>query len=301
MIDPFIPDNLKPASYEIPFSGTVYWWDVSSKTRQQLDIKNDGDVFNLESNSIAFVNLDTNFFLPDYIAVRFNLRITHVHQGLLLGTGPLVDPGFCGRLLVPLHNLTANKYTLIKGHGFIWVEFTKLSDNVRWAAIPGQQRRGKYVPFRPDKKFIVAETYFAKANQGQRIVSSIPEAIRESQEGAETAAKSAHEAEKHAAEGKKDAAEAKKSVDRSIWISVLSILAGVFIGGFALIQIFQNTMDSKTNATQEVSKASIEALRKDIEALRLELAKTRPDPTRIDVMVTQQPGTSAVQKSAPKQ
>jgi hypothetical protein len=45
----------------------------------------------------------------------------------LLGTGPLVDPGFHGKLLVPLHNLTSDEYTIRGDEGLIWMEFTKTS------------------------------------------------------------------------------------------------------------------------------------------------------------------------------
>ena len=49
-----------------------------------------------------------------------------------MGTGPLVDPGFEGKLLIPLHSLTADDYEIEAGEGLIWVEFTKLSPNERW-------------------------------------------------------------------------------------------------------------------------------------------------------------------------
>ena len=63
--------------------------------------------------------------MPDFIALRFNLQIQHVHRGLLLGTGPLVDPGFWGKLCIPLHNLTDQDYEIPKEEGLIWLEFTK--------------------------------------------------------------------------------------------------------------------------------------------------------------------------------
>ena len=55
------------------------------------------------------------------------MKISHIYKGLLLGTGPLVDPGFVGRLSIPLHNLTANNYKFKFGQGMIQLEFTKLS------------------------------------------------------------------------------------------------------------------------------------------------------------------------------
>src|SRR5690606_6283003 len=77
------------------------------------------------ANSIVFVESDLDFRLPPFIAIRFNLQINHVHRGLLLGTGPLVDPGFWGKLCIPLHNLTNEDYEIPLEEGLFWVEFTK--------------------------------------------------------------------------------------------------------------------------------------------------------------------------------
>ncbi|MDZ8091094.1 MAG: hypothetical protein RMZ42_04015 [Nostoc sp. DedQUE05] len=107
MIYPFDPENLKSASYEVKVLGECVYWDEEGQKVVQ-NIK-EGDQFFLRPNSIAFVTLEPMFRLPDYIALRFNLKIKNVYRGLLLGTGPLVDPGFVGRLSLPLHNLTTNE------------------------------------------------------------------------------------------------------------------------------------------------------------------------------------------------
>ena len=49
-----------------------------------MRLEKDGDEFTLEANSIAFVQVEPVFRLPDYIALRFNLKITHVHRGILI-------------------------------------------------------------------------------------------------------------------------------------------------------------------------------------------------------------------------
>ena len=126
------PKYLKSASYEAAISGQCIWWDAKGD-QFEVQLKKDGDEFLLQANSIAFVQVAPHFRLPDYIALRFNLKITHVHRGILLGTGPLVDPGFVGRLLIPLHNLTTNPYRFRFGEGLIWVEFTKTSIYPLWS------------------------------------------------------------------------------------------------------------------------------------------------------------------------
>jgi len=127
MIHPFDsgPESLKSASYEVKAGGKFIYWDKDGKKIVQT-ITKDG-TFTLLANSISYIQIEPDFLLPQYIAVRFNLRITHVHRGLLLGTGPLVDPGFHGKLLIPLHNLTSDEYTIRGDEGLIWMEFTKTS------------------------------------------------------------------------------------------------------------------------------------------------------------------------------
>jgi len=175
MILPFRPNDLKAASYEVNLKGKCVYWD--EKGEKKVKYVDEGEEFTLRRNSIAFVTLEPFFRLPDYIAIRFNLKITHIYRGLLLGTGPLVDPGFRGRLSIPLHNLTTNDYTFRGGEGLIWMEFTKISPNSKWN-IPYQfyDKIGSFVPFRRAEMDV--EDYLYKADPHRAKRSSIPEEIR---------------------------------------------------------------------------------------------------------------------------
>lgn len=129
LVSEFDENRLKSASYEMKFRGELHSWylDNGRPKKRTVPLDDEGEKVTLQSNSITYISLQEEFRLPLYIAARFNLHIRHVHKGLLLGTGPLVDPGFDGRLLVPLHNLTENAYEIEIGDGLIWVEFTKLN------------------------------------------------------------------------------------------------------------------------------------------------------------------------------
>ena len=109
IIYPFDSEKLKSASYEASMGETCIRWNEKGN-KETIPLLQEG-FFALKPNSIAFVTTQERFRLPDYMAVRFNLRISNVHRGLLLGTGPIVDPGFDGHLLIPLHNLTTKEYT----------------------------------------------------------------------------------------------------------------------------------------------------------------------------------------------
>jgi deoxycytidine triphosphate deaminase/polyhydroxyalkanoate synthesis regulator phasin len=144
MIHPFKPEKLKSASYEIEIGGEVLYW---SEDEDENHIENfSSEEITFHKNSITYVSVASKFRLPDYIALRFNLQIEHVHRGLLLGTGPLINPGFRGRLMIPIHNLTSNDYKIKAGTDLIGVEFTKISHNERWSSDIDNPREGKYQP-----------------------------------------------------------------------------------------------------------------------------------------------------------
>lgn len=246
MIHPFDRDEekLKPASYEVPFSGTIISWDSGKKFTGEIKV---GDKYKLKKNSIVFVWTDTVFRLPDYIALRFNLTITYVHRGLLLGTGPLIDPGFVGRILIPLHNLTSEDYEMVGGEGIIWVEFTKLSPNKRWNN-ESIREETNYRSFPQDKKNREPHYYFEKASNNQPIQSSIPGEIKVAKEDSESS--------------KKVANEAKDTVDRVLSYVRIGTLIGVIsvVIGIASILISTHNLISATNARIDIVISRMSAL-----------------------------------------
>ena len=151
--DKFDRNRMKPASYEMRFLGELYdWEECHGRLRQRHRLIREGKPLKLYKNSISYLWMEEQLLLPEYIAARFNLRIREVHKGLLLGTGPLIDPGFGGRILIPLHNLTDNDYQIEGGDGIIWVEFTKVSRNKYWCSDEGEAERPPELATFPDQK-----------------------------------------------------------------------------------------------------------------------------------------------------
>ena len=282
MICPFDPDCLKPASYSFALLGECAYWDKDG-VLQYLIIE-PGQRLKLEPNSIAFVTLEPRLRIPDYIALRFNLKITNVYRGLLLGTGPLVDPGYDGRLHMPLHNLTTNDYTYRGGDPIIWVEFTKISHNKRWYSQPSDQdaRTGCYHPFPERKKQDTSlDWYLEKAASGREIRSSIPEAIfdsqkaaKEAREAAENAAKEAHEVAEKAS---KSIEESRRIITLASAVAVVTILLTI-IGLFAGILEFSMEAVGTVNQSQEELRAiqgEREELRTRVDTLERQIERLR--------------------------
>ncbi len=196
MVSPYHPEKLKSSSLELDIGDLVIYWDDKGKHCEKTLA--DGDTFVLEPNSVVFIKTAQKFRMPHYLAIRFNLKITNVHRGLLLGTGPLVDPGFEGHLLIPVHNLTKNPYTFEKNEGFIWVEFTKISPNGIWDQNTQtvEDQVGKYIAFPHEKIVKDVREYLKKAAPHKSIQNAIPDSIRAVRE-------TANKAEEHATSAKR--------------------------------------------------------------------------------------------------
>jgi deoxycytidine triphosphate deaminase len=254
MIYPFTPDGLKSASYEVSLLGEVVYWDEDG--RHEQDVRR-GDTFILRRNSIAFVTMEPEFHLPDYIALRFNLKIPNVYKGLLLGTGPLVDPGWEGQLSIPLHNLTTNNYPLKGGDPLIWMEFTKLSPNTRWTKRRRNalDRRGDYVPFPETKKFGNVRTRLEVAAPNMPVSSSLAEAFANA----------------------KDAVGTARSLSTRIQFGgAIALIFGLAtIVGLAVDIIFferGSTQPGKTSSIVVVERAEMRSLQRQVRQLRVRLA-----------------------------
>jgi deoxycytidine triphosphate deaminase/prefoldin subunit 5 len=130
IVDPFTPEKLSGATYTCEFSGEYIYWD-ENRIKRKKKLSEDGE-FPIKPNSIVFLGIEPIFYIPQYIALRFNLRVKNAYKGLLLGTGPIVDPGYVGKLFIPLHNLTSNEYRIKCKADLIDIEFTKISKNVNW-------------------------------------------------------------------------------------------------------------------------------------------------------------------------
>jgi deoxycytidine triphosphate deaminase len=183
--------KLKPASYEADILGEYSFWDGTGTSHR--GILKEGQPFVLAKNSIAFVQVEPNIRLPHYLAARFNLAIHHVHRGLLLGTGPLIDPGFAGKILIPLHNLTSDDYELFGGDSLIAIEFTKITwpppGRTRSTTDLDRSKLGKFHEFPRERLYRQPRDYLRRASGGQPIRSSIPVEVAAAKQAAESASK----------------------------------------------------------------------------------------------------------------
>ena len=116
--------RVRPASYTLTI-GPEY---VDSAGRRRKLSEGNESYFYMEPNSIVYVSTAESLNLPFYIAARFNLRVKWVYRGILLGTGPQVEPGFRGHLSCPLFNLTDLPIKIELSKEFATIDFERTTD-----------------------------------------------------------------------------------------------------------------------------------------------------------------------------
>lgn len=130
--------RIRPASYTLTI-GPNY---VDSKGHTQK-LNGQQDTFYMDPNSIVYVSTAESLNLPYYIAARFNLRVKWVYKGILLGTGPQVEPGFRGRLSCPLFNLTDRPIKIKLGDEFATIDFertTNFGGDLGWKELSDRKK-----------------------------------------------------------------------------------------------------------------------------------------------------------------
>ncbi len=121
--DDFIERNLRPAAYTLRIGAKF----IDSKGKPGI-LTDESPYFVMEPNSIVYVSTFEKLNLPYYIAARFNLRVKWVYKGILLGTGPQVEPGYCGYLSCPLYNLTNSPIRITYREDFATIDFERTTD-----------------------------------------------------------------------------------------------------------------------------------------------------------------------------
>jgi deoxycytidine triphosphate deaminase len=125
LIEPFDGKHLAPASYDLTLGSECWYSDHAIETGQAKRMLELRESLIIPPNSIVFVSTAETLNLPFYLVGRFNLKLRFLHEGLLVGVGPQVDPGFAGRLSCPLHNISSEKICLTCGDPFAVIEFQK--------------------------------------------------------------------------------------------------------------------------------------------------------------------------------
>lgn len=234
---------IQPATYDMRLGEKALRWEGIEK--KEFDVKKDKSII-LPPNSVTFVTTVEIFNLPNDIVARFNLKSKLVHRGLLLGTGPMVDPGFKSRLAIPIHNFSNQPVEIFYKEAFISVEFTK-SCNPYEICINSLPVKTKF----NTKGEIPVEEFFQKTFLTG---SSVMQAVKES---------------------KQQQKETEKLVEQVRKIGLIAIV-GALVGIFSLLMAMFDTLSSHIEKINN-SISIVNDMRHEMNSLQKELKELKQE------------------------
>ncbi|WP_175715323.1 dCTP deaminase [Burkholderia ambifaria] len=126
LIDPFVAGNVRLSSYDLTI-GSEYYISADGKSSaiatQQLS---PNQSFTIPPHGICFILSGEDINLPEDITAKISLRMSLVYRGLVLTSQPPFDPGYSGKAVVMVHNLSSDAHHLKRGDRIATIEFVKV-------------------------------------------------------------------------------------------------------------------------------------------------------------------------------
>jgi dCTP deaminase len=122
-IEPFDKGQVQAASYDL----RVGEQGATTSAKKKINIKQDGYIL-LAPGDFGVVCVLEEIKLGPQYAARFGLRSKYARKGIIATTGPQIDPGFHGRLIVGMTNLTPKPVSLPYKDDLLTVEFHRLEE-----------------------------------------------------------------------------------------------------------------------------------------------------------------------------
>jgi deoxycytidine triphosphate deaminase len=122
LIEPFREKQLQAASYDL----RVGPQGITTTQKRLVNVREEGYLF-LEPGDFGIVLTLEEIKLGPQFAARFALRSRYSRTGLIASTGQ-IDPGYRGRLIVGVSNLSPKAISLPYGDDFLTVEFHRLEE-----------------------------------------------------------------------------------------------------------------------------------------------------------------------------
>lgn len=120
-IHDFAESSLYPASYDARLGEEA----ITSSHREKINPSSKG-LFTIPAGDFALVTTHERFKLSASAAGHIGLRSHYSKKGLSILSGPQIDPGFEGVLVVGLSNLSPRDITIPYKERFCTLEFYKL-------------------------------------------------------------------------------------------------------------------------------------------------------------------------------
>lgn len=126
LISPFNGDNLRGSSYDLTIGPEYYIDQGSRSTSLETQSLRERQSFTVPPHAVCFILTTESIHLPLHVTAKVSMRMPHIYAGMVLTSQPPFDPGYNGKAIVMLHNLSSVPVFLKRGERIATIEFSQL-------------------------------------------------------------------------------------------------------------------------------------------------------------------------------
>lgn len=140
----YCEENIQTCSYDLRMGDEYYFYEDDGCKNQSREVKisalKKGGVLKIPPDAICYVITKETVNMPGDLTASISLSLGLIKCGVMLAAQPPYDPGYSGKTVALLHNLSNETVLIRHGQHILNIMFTKLSASVD----PAQQYSGDY-------------------------------------------------------------------------------------------------------------------------------------------------------------
>ena len=140
LISNFRYENIQTCSYDLRMGGQYYYHKKAYGDSVKVSTLKEGEVLNIPPHAICYVMTEETVNIPADLTASISLAFGLINRGIMLAAQPPYDPGYKGKTVALLHNLSNRDVQIKRGQHILNMVFTKLNSDVS----AEQKYKGKY-------------------------------------------------------------------------------------------------------------------------------------------------------------
>ncbi len=130
LIQPYNEQQIQACSYDLTFSGEYYYYQKKDGNRVKISQLNEHENLYIPADAICYVLTSETVKIPANLTASISLAFGLIKKGVMLAAQPPYDPGYKGKTVALLHNLSDEEVEISKGDHILNIVFDELSNPV---------------------------------------------------------------------------------------------------------------------------------------------------------------------------
>lgn len=126
LIDNYCPENIQTCSYDLRMGEQYYYYEEGDRKVKVSSLRKN-EPLKIPPNAICYVITEESVNMPKDLTASISLSFGLIKKGVMLAAQPPYDPGYHGKTVALLHNLSNEPVKIKRGDHILNIVFTKLS------------------------------------------------------------------------------------------------------------------------------------------------------------------------------